>query len=300
MATEMHVLQKLETPGRSRWPRRSRIAIVAVVAALLLATAAALFIAAPGSATPPSPLAYSAGCPQDPMQQVPNAGSYRVEVRCARIGGKVLAYRLNRSYDDLELTVSPAPAYQFLLPAANHGRFVVRITGPDLSTVQSPELESDDVFYGSWVENRATHALMLLPVWRIAAKYGNGVNPDTQLFVAAQARHSGQSLKVSPGIPATLRPGVILTLPVTVTWRIPAAGKKAASVVPASQVGVLAEITNAFGRPVAWKAAQTGALGTVNIRLPLIASTGRYTCHLYVIAAGGVTTVVRKFNVGEV
>jgi starvation-inducible outer membrane lipoprotein len=125
----MHVLQKPETASRPRWPRR-RIAIVAGAAALLLAIAAVLLVVLPGSAPPPSPLAYSAGCPQDPMQQVPNVGSYRVEVRCARIGGKVLAYRLNRSYDDLELTVSPDPAYQSLLPTANHGRFIVRITGP--------------------------------------------------------------------------------------------------------------------------------------------------------------------------
>jgi hypothetical protein len=294
----MHVLQKPETASRSRWPRR-RIAVVAAVAVSLPAIAAVLLVVLPGSAPPPSPLAYSAGCPQDPVQQVPNAGSYRMEVQCARIGGKVLAYRLNRSYDDLELTVSPDPAYQSLLPTANHGRFIVRITGPDLTAVQTPELQSNDVFYGSWVENRATHALMLLPVWRIAATPGNGVNPDTLLFGAAQARHSGQSLEVSPGLPATLRPGVILAVPVTVDWGIPSAGKHAATDGPASQVWVLAEITNAFGRPVAWKAAQTDTLGAVNIRLPLIASTGRYTCHLYVIAAGGVTTVVRKFNVGE-
>jgi hypothetical protein len=234
------------------------------------------------------------------MDQVPNAGTYQVEVACARIAGTVMAYRLNQAYDDLELTVVPSRGYAPALSPANHGRFQVDIPGPDLAAVKSPDLNGSGIFYGSWVENKATHALTLMPAWRITTSPGSGVNPDTLLFSVAAARHSGQGFALSTGIGATLPPGVGLTIPVTATWLVPATGKKhPATAVPASQVRVLAEITGPSGHPVAWKAAQTGTLGLVTVRLPLIVATGRYTCHLYAIAAGRVVSISRSFSVGR-
>ena len=299
---ETSVGQEPETPPAppaARWPRR-RFVVVAIVAVLVLAAGLAVIIARPAAKTPGTLLVYPAGCPRSPMDQAPNAETYQVEVACARIAGTVLAYRLNQAYDDLELTVVPSRADASALSPANHGRFEVDIPGPDLAAVKSPDLNSSGVFYGSWVENRATHALTLMPAWRITTSPGSGVNPDTLLFSVAAARHSGQGFALSTGIPAVLPEGVGPTIPVTATWLIPASGKKHPAVaVPASQVRVLAEITGPSGHPVVWKAAQTGTLGLVTIRLPLIVATGRYTCHLYAIAAGRVVSITRSFSVGK-
>jgi len=211
-----------------------------------------------------------------------------------------VAYRLNQAYDDLELTVVPSRAYSAALAPGNNGRFEVDIPGPDLGAVKSPDLNGGGVFYGSWVENRATHALTLMPTWRITTSPADGANPDALLFSLAAARHSGQSFRLSTRVPATLPQGAGPAIPVTATWLVPAAGHKhRAAAVPASQVRVLAEITGPSGDPVVWKAAQTGTLGLVTIRLPLFVATGRYKCHLYAIAAGRVVSITRSFSVGK-
>jgi hypothetical protein len=272
----------------------------AVVAVLVLVTGLTVIIARPAQTTPGVLLAYPAGCPRSPLQRAPGAQTYQVDVACARIAGTVMAYRLNQAYDDLELTVVPSQAYSSALSPANHGRFEVDIPGPDLAAVKSPDLNASGVFYGSWVENKATHALMLMPTWRITTSPGSGVNPDTLLFSMAAARHSGQGFRVSTEIGATLPEGAVPTIAVTATWLIPASGRKhQAAAVPASQVRILAEITGPSGDPVVWKAAQTGTLGLVTIRMPIIVATGRYTCHLYAIAAGRVVSITRSFSVGK-
>jgi len=284
-------------PEVRRWPRRRALAGAVVAGLVLVAGLGIAFMPSPGR--PGMLLAYQARCPRAPLDQVPDAQTYRVEVPCARIAGTVVAYRLNHAYDDLELTVVPGRQYRSALPAANNGRFTVDVVGPDLSSVESPDLESSGTFYGSWVENRATHAFLLMPTWRITASPGAGANPDSLLFSLAAARHSGQVFRWSTGVPATLAPGIVLTIPVTASWVVPAVGKHPAHPAPASQIRILVGITGPSGRSVVWKAAQTGTLGLVTIRLPLIVSTGRYICHLYALAGGRVVAMARSFVVGK-
>ncbi|MDQ2813402.1 MAG: hypothetical protein M3Z75_16415 [Actinomycetota bacterium] len=293
-----------ETPVAPRRPRRRRrrrpVMAGAIVTVLVLVAGLAVIISLRSHKTPGTLLAYPAGCPRSPMDEVPNAESYRLKVACARIAGTVVAYRLNRAYDDLELTVVPGRAYSSALSPANHGRFEVDIPGPDLGAVKSPDLNGSGIFYGSWVENKATHHLTLMPTWRITTSPGGGLNPDTLLFSLAAARHAGQRFSLSARIPATLPQGAGPAIPVTASWLVPASRKTHRAVtVPASQVRVLAEITGPSGDPVVWKAAQTGTLGLVTIRLPLFVATGRYTCHLYAIAAGRVVSITQSFRVGK-
>jgi len=283
--------------GAHARPRRRPLVLAAAVVAVLLAAGLGVLVISRATAAHPT-LAYTAGCPRSPMSAVPNPQGYQVEVPCARITGTAVAYRLNEAYDDLELTVVPARPYRSALPPANNGRFVVWIVGPDLGAVKAPDLNRAAVFYGSWVENRATHALMLMPSWRITTSPGNGVNPDVLLFALAAARHSGQSLRLSTDVPATMTPGTGLTIPVTASWQVPAAGKHPAHFVPASQILVLVEIIARSGKAVAWKAARTGTLGLAAVRPDLVAITGHYTCRVYAITAGRVISVTRAFAVG--
>jgi hypothetical protein len=281
-------------PGRRRW----LAALIAAAVVIVLVAVVAVFDL--GSRQSSSALlAYPAGCPGSPMNQVPNAKIYRVQVPCARISGTVTAYRLNAAYDDLELTVKPARSYGSVLPAANHGHFTVDIPVPSLNTVRSPDLGSDATFYGSWAESRATHALLLIPTWRVTATSSGGVNPYSLLFPVAENHHSGQAFDLVTGLPAALPPGTGLTIPVSTTWAGPAQGKHQAGSQPASQIRLVAEITGPAGEPVAWKAGVTSTLGLATIRVPLIVTTGRYTLHLYAIASGHVVSMTRGFDVGK-
>jgi hypothetical protein len=245
---------------------------------------------------PYGPLTYVAGCPREPMNRVSNANSYDVRVPCARIVGTVVGYRLNQAYDDLQVTVVPGADYRATLAPGNKGRFTVDITGPDLSTVRVPSQGQVATFYGSWVVNRATHVLAMLPAWRITSPGEKATNPASALFAPDAPRHVSQTLELSSS-PVTPRSGATLTIPVGAVWRDSATGGEPPETVPAAQIRILARVSNRVGHVICWKAAQTNSLGRAIVRVPLTLGPGHYIYRIYAIATGRKVTMTRSFVV---
>lgn len=262
--------------GRSSLTR-FRIAVLALVAAIvLIVTVTSLGLAA-GPTVPPTPT--TAACRKDAMAHVHDPGRFTVLAPCVVVSGTLTSARLEAAFlDEKGLVVVDRRYTKFLRPE-NHGNLIVDVVPTDILSVDLPASGGHATFYGAWVLNRATKAVELHPAWRVVPSPGSktvtGGSEPKQASL-----HVGQKLALSVHAPVSVTVGGSVVADLDAKWM--ANGKSE----PASEVRVFLEVTDSSGNGVRWKALRTNTLGKATAKLVTLQVPGDYRVTVYPVTAG--------------
>ncbi|POX56943.1 hypothetical protein C3489_01415 [Streptomyces sp. Ru71] len=255
------------------------VAVVAVLVALLVPRSEHRGTAAGA----PSWSGAGVACRSDPLTHVHNPKRLRVVADCATVSGVVRKVQYRPNDGNTHLTVAVDEKYQPYLRSANKGLLNVEVVPPDEPHVIIPPPGKHATFYGAWVLDRnQRHAAELHPAWRIV--------PDGVPAARATPKpvSSPGKLSVTVDLPAAVAVGepfraVVNTRTTTGT-----------RTVPASQVHVFAEITNASGKGVGWKAASTNTLGSTSMNFVALHAPGAFVVHFYATKDGQSAVVAKS------
>ena len=231
-------------------------------------------------------------CHVPALQHVHDPGRLDMLAACASFIGTVSSIRFDSSFDDLKLIVVPdAPFLRYLRPA-NEGHVVVDVIATDLDTVHAVPQGTHAIFFGAWVLNRANGQVEMLPTFKITAP-----NLDPRKVVAVPQltagldAHRSQKLDIRAVAPADVAQGKLLTVSVAANWLAARVRQ------PASQARLFAELTDANGNGVQWRAVQTNTLGQATVRLVALTPPGKYVVTIYGYSAGKSASTSAKVTI---
>ncbi|MEU0400121.1 hypothetical protein ABZ318_07695 [Streptomyces sp. NPDC006197] len=277
-----------EVPVRRR--SRRRLALVAVV---VLAAVAAVLVALLGPQETrrdaPTAPAWGGGgvpCRSAPLTHVHHPTRLSVVAKCATVSGIVQRVRYRPTDGNVHLTVAVDGQFQRYLRPANRGLLTVEVIPPDAPYVIIPPVGKHATFFGAWVLDRnQQHAAELHPAWRIV--------PDGTPVAQATPTPPKAPGKLSAAVDMPAAVAVGEQFRAVVRAQTSAAAKTAA----ASEARVFAEITNAEGKAVGWKAATTNSLGSASMDFVALHAPGTFVVHFYVDKDGQMVTVSEPLTI---
>ena len=269
-----------------------------VVLAAVIALAVVAVIRQSQPAGPPW-IGDQSGCRRPPMEHVHDPQRLQLLASCSTVSGVVTDLHYVAAFDDLKVTITPDEDLTAFLDEANQGRLVLDVIATDQASVGVPAIGSRVTAWGSWVQDKATHATMMLPVYRMdmdrqsdhvrgESIERHGPAPDRELRLTARA--SGKVVV-----------GGRLDVFLQTTWLHDGRAE------PASEIRLFSEMTTASGGGVhwktgvgvRWKAAMTDTRGIAVLHLVAIQVPGPYLLTVYAAPSGQAVTATVPIKIAK-
>ncbi|MGW5431081.1 hypothetical protein ACWET9_28280 [Streptomyces sp. NPDC004059] len=266
--------------------RRLAVAAAVVFAAVVAVLIALLVPQRTDTPTAPSWRSEGVPCRSEPLTHVHNPTRLTVVADCATVSGIVRKVQYRPTDGNMHLTVAVDEKFRRYLRSANQGLLNVEVIPPDARYVMIPSVGKHATFFGSWVLDRnERHAAELHPAWRIVP---DGVSVA---HATPSPRKGSGKLSVTVDMPKAVPIGK--QFQVVVRAQTSTAAKTAA----ASKVHVFAEITNAAGKGVGWKAAATHSLGSTSMNFIALHAPGIFVVHIYANKDGQAVAVSEPLKI---
>ncbi|WP_128436745.1 hypothetical protein [Streptomyces cyaneus] len=276
---------KVEAPVHRLSRRRLAVAAAVVFATVVAVLVALLVPQRTGTPTAPSWSGEGVPCRSEPLTHVHNPTRLTVVANCATVSGVVRKVQYRPNDGNVHLTVAVDEKFQRYLRSANQGLLNVEVIPPDARYVIIPSVGKHATFFGAWVLDRnERRAAELHPAWRIV--------PDGIPVAQATPTPTTGSGKLSVAVDMPTAVAIGEQFRVVVRAQRSAAAKTAAS-----EVRVFAEITNAAGKGVRWKAATTNTLGTASMDFIALHAPGTFVVHFYASKDGQSVVVAKPLTV---